>query len=127
MKVTIDLTPDMVHNLATMFGRKEDEVIPRAKQDIESILKNCILPLQCKNGILEAWVMNTGISKQSGLSYKDKDGTPIDLALIETEYEEVDEQDCINLYTYDDPYSEDWQRRIEISLKDIEEALESEI
>lgn len=123
MKVTIDLTPDMIHNLAMMFGRKEDEVIPRAKQDIESILKNCALPLQCKNGILEAWIMNTGISKQSGLSYKDKDGNPIDLALVEIEYEE-DDDDRINIYTYDDPYSEDWQRKIEIGLKDIEQALE---
>ena len=126
MKVTIDLTPDMVHNLATMFGRKEDEVVPRAKQDIESILKNCALPLQCKNGTLEAWVMNTGISKQSGLIYKDKNGYPIDLALVEAEYEE-DDDDRISICTYDDPYSEDWQRKIKIDIKDIEEALESAV
>ena len=123
MKVTIDLTPDMIHNLATMFGRKEDDVIPRAKQDIESILKNCALPLSCENGTLEAWVMNIGVSKQSGLIYKDKNGNPIDLALVETEYEE-DDDNRINIYTYDDPYSEDWQRKIEIGLKDIEQALE---
>lgn len=123
MKVTIDLTPDMIHNLVMMFGRKEDEVVPRAKQDIESILKNCTLPLPCENGTLEAWVMNTGVSKQSGLIYKDKNGNPIDLALVETEYKE-DDDDRINIYTYDDPYSEDWQRKIEIGLKDIEQALE---
>lgn len=123
MRVTIDLTPDMIYNLAMMFGRKEDEVIPRAKQDIESILKNCALPLPCENGTLEAWVMNTGVSKQSGLIYKDKNGNPIDLTLVETEYEE-DDDNRINIYTYDDPYSEDWQRKIEIGLKDIEQALE---
>ena len=123
MKVTIDLTPDMVHNLAMMFGRKEDEVIPRAKQDIESILKNCALPLSYENGTLEAWVMNTGVSKQSGLIFKDKNRSPIDLALVETEYEE-DHDDRINIYIYDNPYSEDWQRKIEIGLKDIEQALE---
>ena len=123
MRVTIDLTPNMIYNLAMMFGRKEDEVIPRAKQDIESILKNCALPLPCENGTLESWVMNTGVSKQSGLIYKDKNGSPIDLALVETEYEE-DDDNRINIYTYDDPYSEDWQRKIEIGLKDIEQALE---
>ena len=123
MRVTIDLTPDMIYNLAMMFGRKEDEVIPRAKQDIESILKNCALPLPCENGTLESWVMNTGVSKQSGLIYKDKNGSPIDLALVETEYEE-DDDNRINIYTYDDPYSEDWQQKIEIGLKDIEQALE---
>ena len=126
MKVTIDLTPDMIHNLAMMFGRKEDEVIPRAKQDIESILNNCVLPMSCESGTIEAWVMNTGVSKQSGVVYRDKDKNPIDLTLVETEYE-ANKQDCINLYTYDDPYSEDWQRKIEIDLKDIEEALKSEI
>jgi len=123
MRVTIDLTPDMIYNLAMMFRRKEDEVVPRAKQDIESILKNCALPLSCENGTLEAWVMNTGVSKQSGLIYKDKNGNPIDLTLVETEYEE-DDDNRINIYTYDDPYSEDWQRKIEIGLKDIEQALE---
>lgn len=122
MRVTIDLTPEMICNLAMMFGRKEDEVIPRAKQDIESILKNCALHLPCENGILEAWVMDTGVGKQSGLIYKDKNGSPIDLTLVETEYEE-DDDDSINIYTYDDPYSEDWQRKIEIGLKDIEQAL----
>jgi hypothetical protein len=123
MRVTIDLTPDMIYNLAMMFRRKEDEVVPRAKQDIESILKNCALPLPCENGTLEAWVMNTGVSKQSGLIYKDKNGNPIDLTLVETEYEE-DDDNRINIYTYDDPYSEDWQRKIEIDLKDIEQTLE---
>lgn len=123
MRVTIDLTPDMIYNLAMMFRRKEDEVVPRAKQDIESILKNCALPLPCENGTLEAWVMNTGVSKQSGLIYKDKNGNPIDLTLVKTEYEE-DDDNRINIYTYDDPYSEDWQRKIEIGLKDIEQALE---
>lgn len=123
MKVTIDLTSDMIHNLAMMFGRKEDEVVPRAKNDIESILKNCALPLPCENGTLEAWVMDTGVSKQSGLIYKDKNGNPIDLALVETEYEE-DDDNSINIYTYDDPYSEDWQRKIKIGLKDIEQAFE---
>lgn len=44
----------------------------------------------------------------------------IDIAFVETDYED---DKNLNLYVYDDVYTEDWQRKFVIKKDDIEKAL----
>ena len=125
MRVTVDLSPDMIANLKDMFGRKdEQEVAARAAEDIEEILRRGAIPLRCDHGTFRAWVFNTGESKQCGITFlpTSGDGAGVDLVSAETEYK-MESRDCIRVYTFDDPWSECYHRMFELMFLDINAAV----
>ena len=124
-KITIKLDQDAIANLRDMFGYKDEkEVLKNASKDINNMLRYGIFPMKTTSGDLKVWVQDSGESKQCGIMFTPNDETEtIDIAFVETNYE--DDKD-LNLYIYDDVYTEQWQRKYVLKQEDIKTALGGE-
>lgn len=82
--------------------------------------------INVNGGTLCAYAYNCGEAKQVGLSYiPNGEDAPIDLCFAEVKGDELagkqNNQD-IDVYLYEDPYTEDYTRKVTICKKDIDEA-----
>ena len=125
-EITIKLDQNAISNLKDMFGYKDEkEVLKNASKDIYNMLSFGIFPLKTTTGDLKVWLQNVGEYKQCGIMFTPKDETEtIDIAFVETDYEG---DKNLNLYVYNDVYTEDWQKKFVIKQEDIVEAFKEGI
>lgn len=125
-EITIKLDQNAISNLKDMFGYKdEEEVLKNASKDINDMLSCGIFPLKTTSGDLKVWIQNTGEYKQCGIMFTPKNKMVlIDIAFVETDYEN---DKNLNLYVYDNVYTEDWQEKFVIRQEDVEEALRKKV
>ena len=77
--------------------------------------------VKINGGSIHAWKAHDPDYPAVGLSYHTEDGTMIDIACAETIMENGGTD--VTVYTYDDVYSEDWQRKFVIRKADVDRAL----
>ena len=125
-EITIKLDQNAISNLKDMFGYKDEkEVMKNASRDINNMLSYGIFPLKTITGDLKVWIQNVGEYKQCGIMFTPKNETAaIDIAFVETDYEN---DKNLNLYVYDDVYTEDWQKKFVIKQEDIADAFKEGI
>lgn len=114
-KVTIDLDEDMLYNLRVIGGyASNDDALKSAKKDIGNILRDGMLGIPVVGGRLQVGVLDGG-SKSAWIEFQHKNGVCVDLALVDTEFE----NDDLAILTYGDPRSEDYTDRTVITKKDM--------
>lgn len=125
-EIMIKLDQNATSNLKDMFGYKDKkEVLKNASKDINNMLSYGIFPLKTTSGDLKVWIQNVGEYKQCGIMFTPKNETAaIDIAFVETDYEN---DKNLNLYVYDDVYTEDWQKKFVIKQEDIADAFKEGI
>lgn len=114
-KVTIDLDENMLYNLRVMGGYANNEdALKSAEKDIGNILRDGTLGIPVVGGRLQVGVLD-GESKSAWIEFQHKNGICVDLAFVDTEFE----NDDLAILTYGDPYSEDYTIRTVITKKDM--------
>lgn len=125
-KIMVELDRDAINNLGAMFGRYNDkEIIENAGKDISQFLKRGSIPFAMKAGTLNLWFWRSGEDKECGITLTPP-GKEIEINIVKLESEYEDDDD-INVYTYDNVYFEEWQRKFVIKQEDVEEALREKI
>lgn len=120
-KIMVELDRDAINNLGAMFGRYNDkEIIENAGKDISQFLRRGSIPFATKAGTLNLWFWRSGEGKECGITLTPPGReTEIDIVELETEYKG---DNNINVFTYDNVYLEEWQRKFVIKQEDVEEA-----
>ena len=114
-KVTIDLDDDMLYNLRVMGGHASNEdALMSAEKDIGNILRDGRLGIPVIGGRLQVGVFASE-AKNAWIEFQRENGVCIDLALVDTEFE----NDDIAILTYGDPYREDYTDRTVITKNDV--------
>ena len=114
-KVTIDLDENMLYNLRVMGGyASNDAALKSAEKDIGNILREGRLGIPVIGGRLQVGVFASE-AKNAWIEFQRENGVCIDLALVDTEFE----NDDIAILTYGDPYREDYTDRTVITKNDV--------
>ena len=114
-KVTIDLDEDMLYNLRVMGGHASNEdALMSAEKDIGNILRDGRLGIPVVGGRLQVGVFASE-AKNAWIEFQHENGVCVDLALVDTEFE----NDDLSILIYGNPYSEDYTKRIDITKKDV--------
>ena len=114
-KVTIDLDENMLYNLRVMGGYTSNEdALNSAETDIRNILRDGRLSIPVIGGRLQVGVWESE-SKSAWIEFQHKNGVCVDLAFVDTEFE----NDDLAILTYGDPYREDYTDRTVITKKDM--------
>jgi len=120
-KVEIELTGEMVSNLALMGGYfSHQQAIENAAEDIGTILREKMIGLPVKGGKLRVGLANNE-SKTAWIEFqRDYSAVCADLALVDTEFDSED----FTVLTYVNPYFEDYTDRKVVSKLDMMNALD---
>lgn len=120
-KVEIELTWEMVSNLALMGGYfSHQQAIENAAEDIGTILREKMIGLPVKGGKLRVGLANNE-SKTAWIEFqRDHSAVCADLALVDTEFDNED----FTILTYTDPYSDDYTDRKVVNKLDMVNALD---
>ena len=120
-KVEIELTGEMVSNLALMGGYfSHQQAIENAAEDIGTILREKMIGLPVKGGKLRVGLANNE-SKTAWIEFqRDHSVVCADLALVDTEFDNED----FTILTYTDPYSDDYTDRKVVTKLDMVNALD---
>ena len=114
-KVTIDLDENMLYNLRGMGGyASNDDALKSAEKDIGNILRDGRLGIPVIGGRLQVGVFASE-AKNAWIEFQRESGVCVDLALVDTEFE----NDDIAILTYGDPYREDYTERTIITKNDV--------
>ena len=114
-KVTIDLDENMLYNLRVMGGyASNDDALKSAEKDIGNILREGRLGIPVIGGRLQVGVFASE-AKNAWIEFQRENGVCIDLAFVDTEFE----NDDIAILTYGDPYREDYTDRTVITKNDV--------
>lgn len=114
-KVTIDLDENMLYNLRVMGGyASNDDALKSAEKDIGNILREGRLGIPVIGGRLQVGVFASE-AKNAWIEFQRESGVCVDLALVDTEFE----NDDIAILTYGDPYREDYTDRTVITKNDV--------
>lgn len=114
-KVTIDLDENMLYNLRVMGGYTNNEdALKSAETDIRNILRDGRLSIPVIGGRLQVGVFASE-AKNAWIEFRHKNGICIDLALVDTEFE----NDDLAILIYGDPCREDYTDRTVITKKDM--------
>ncbi len=114
-KVTIDLDEDMLYNLRVMGGHASNEdALKSAEKYIGNILREGRLGIPVIGGRLQVGVFASE-AKNAWIEFQRESGVCVDLALVDTEFE----NDDIVILTYGDPYREDYTDRTVITKNDV--------
>ena len=114
-KVTIDLDENMLYNLRVMGGyASNDDALKSAEKDIGNILREGRLGIPVIGGRLQVGVF-VSEAKNAWIEFQRESGVCVDLALVDTEFE----NDDIAILTYGDPYREDYTERTVITKNDV--------
>lgn len=123
-KVEIELTEEMVSNLALMGGYfSHQQAIDNAAKDIGTILREKMIALPVKHGKLRVGLAENE-SKSAWIEFqRDWSSVSADLVLVDTEFGE-DNGDDLTILTYADPYNENYTDRKIVSKLDMINALD---
>lgn len=114
-KVTIELDDDMLYNLRVMGGyASNDDALKSAEKDIGNILREGRLGIPVIGGRLQVGVFASE-AKNAWIEFQRESGVCVDLALVDTEFE----NDDLAILTYGDPYREDYTDRTVITKNDV--------
>lgn len=122
-KVEVELTEEMISNLALMGGYfSHQQAIDNAAEDIGTILREKMIGLPVKGGKLRVGLANNE-SKTAWIEFqRDWSSVSADLALVDTEF--GDDGDDLTILTYSDPYTENYTDRTIVSKLDMMNALD---
>ena len=123
-KVEVELTEEMISNLALMGGYfSHQQAIDNATEDIQTILRERMLGIPVKHGKLRVGLANNE-SKSAWIEFqRDWSAVSADLALVDTEFG-GDDKDDLTILTYSDPYDENYTDRKIVSKLDMINALD---
>ena len=114
-KVTIDFDENMLYNLRVMGGyASNDDALKSAEKDIGNILREGRLGIPVIGGRLQVGVFASE-AKNAWIEFQRESGVCVDLALVDTEFE----NDDIAILTYGDPYREDYTDCTVITKNDV--------
>ena len=114
-KVTIELDDDILYNLRVMGGyASNDDALKSAEKDIGNILRDGRLGIPVIGGRLQVGVFASE-AKNAWIEFQRESGVCVDLALVDTEFE----NDDLAILTYGDPYREDYTDRTVITKNDV--------
>lgn len=114
-KVTIDLDDDMLYNLRVMGGHASNEdALMSAEKDIGNILRDGRLGIPVIGGRLQVGVFASE-AKNAWIEFQRESGVCVDLALVDTEFE----NDDLAILIYGNPYREDYTDRTVITKNDV--------
>lgn len=121
-KVEVELTEEMISNLALMGGYfSHQQAIDNATEDIQTILRERMLGIPVKHGKLRVGLANNE-SKAAWIEFqRDWSAVSADLALVDTEFGDSDD---LTVLTYSDPYNENYTDRKIVSKLDMINALD---
>ena len=121
VKVELELDEDMIANLALMGGYfSHQQAIENAAEDIGTILREKMIGLPVKGGKLRVGLANNE-SKTAWIEFqRDHSAVCVDLALVDTEFDNED----FTILTYTDPYSDDYTDRKVVTKLDMVNALD---
>ena len=114
-KVTIDLDEDMLYNLRVMGGHASNEdALKSAEKYIGNILREGRLGIPVIGGRLQVGVFASE-AKNAWIEFQRESGVCVDLALVDTEFE----NDDIVILTYGYTYLDDYKDRTVITKNDV--------
>ena len=113
------------------LGIPDGEEIKPAQVKVSSCLGIEVRTPLSDDDYFEAYVGNSDYGPQAGVAYISKDGDSLDLVMAEQKQGEYAKQagesgEDITIYSWGDPFSEDYTFKDKINKADIDEALETE-
>ena len=120
-KIEVELDEDMIANLAIMGGYLGHSIaIERAAEDIQSILRDCTLGIPVIGGKMRVGVTQDE-SKKAWIEFqRSSSATCVDLALVDTEFD----NDDFAIFTYGDPYKDEYTDRTDVTKESLIDAID---